>query len=363
MGTFIPGENVELKSANQTRVPRQLRRHSQILQDRHGKWCMGLPAYVTDPGHEIPTLLAVGGGKGGVGKSILSANLSARLAGLGYRVLVIDLDLGCANLHTHFGIPKPKYTLANMVLESSKTFAEIITPTTVPGVALVAGGQEASWSRHLARGPETLLTLWDAIFSAKRRLHVDFVVMDLGAGTARHTMDFYATAHLGVLTALPEPTSIENAYVFLKTHLWNLIDHVAVRSGEEGSSSDIRTVLRDVGKNPYSKGYSDAFRQLSASYPNFVSNLLQALSGRDVGIVINQTRSQSDIDIGPAMEMICKRYFGVHAGFLGDLNYDDSAWKSLRNRRLLLNDFPHAILSKRLSGVTASILKVLGHQE
>jgi flagellar biosynthesis protein FlhG len=187
--------------------------------------------------------------------------------------------------------------------------------------------------------------------------------MDLGAGTARHTMDFFTTAHLGVLTALPEPTSIENAYVFLKTHLWNLVDHVAVRSNMESAIGDIRAVLRNVGKSDAIKGYTDAFRQLSSAYPEFVNNLLKALSGRDVGIVINQTRSQADIDIGPAMEMICKRYFGVQASFLGDLNYDDSAWKSLRNRRLLLNDFPHAILSKRLAGVSAAILQSLGHQE
>jgi flagellar biosynthesis protein FlhG len=306
-------------------------------------------------------MIAVGGGKGGVGKSILSANLAARFASQGFRVVVVDLDLGCANLHTYFGIPKPQYSLADFVLGGRKSFAEIITPTTVSQVALVAGGQEASWGRQLARGPEALTALWSAMLSLKQDMQVDFVVMDLGAGTLRHTMDFFASANLGIVTVLPEPTSLENAYVFLKTHLWHIVDNVSQRTGQHAAAHDVRTALAKIGGGAFSGGYAECFRSLSASYPEFIRDIFTALSGRLAGLIINQTRAQQDVDIGSSMELICRRYFGIHAAYLGHLNYDDAAWKSLRNRRLLLADFPQSMLSKRLGQIALNSLNIMGY--
>lgn len=353
--------SADLKTSVQVRQGPLGRGYVPLSPVAHSRgWDLGLPPHVKVPQGEIPRLIAVGGGKGGVGKSILSANLASRLAQMGYRVLVVDLDLGCANLHTHFGIPKPRFTLANYVLFGDRTFPEIITPTTISGVALIAGGQEAQWGRHLARGPEALLALWDSLLRSRQQFQVDFVLMDLGAGTQRHTMDFFSAAHLGVGTVLPEPTSIENAYVFLKTHLWHIIDHVAMRTNEMDAAHDLRSTLTRMSQEASGKGYMEAFRQMSSAYPSYINDVFSALRARNLGLVINQTRSQSDIEIGASMELICRRYFGLQAFFLGDMNYDDCAWKSLRNRRLLLNDFPHSILSKRLSRVAQNVVDLLG---
>ncbi len=81
-------------------------RSSQLLQDRAQGWRLvsRLKSHVRAP---RPTMIAIGSGKGGVGKSMLSANLAVKIASIGYRVLLIDLDLGCANLHTNFGFPAP----------------------------------------------------------------------------------------------------------------------------------------------------------------------------------------------------------------------------------------------------------------
>ena len=67
-------------------------------------WLAGLPKDVeVSAGGTLPTIIAIGGGKGGVGKSVVSSNLSAKLAASGKKVLAIDLDLGGANLHLFWG--------------------------------------------------------------------------------------------------------------------------------------------------------------------------------------------------------------------------------------------------------------------
>ena len=183
---------------------------SPFLEGRHAGWELGLPAYVERSADlaKPPIIIAVGGGKGGVGKSLVSANLAVRLAGSGVRVVAIDLDIGGANLHTYFGQGAPSYNLADAIVYGRKNLQDIIIPSGTAGVSLIAGGGEEAWGGASSIHDGTLRKLFQAIFSLKRLGLADIVILDLGAGTHRHTLDFFAAAHLGLLTVLPEPTSI-----------------------------------------------------------------------------------------------------------------------------------------------------------
>ena len=127
------------------------------------------------------------------------------------------------------------------------------------------------------------------------------------------------------------------------------------------AAQDIKEALSKVGAGSFAKGYADCLRRMGANYPELVSSIFVALQGRIVGLVVNQSRMQNDIDIGISMEHICSKYFGLNSSYLGYLNYDECAWKSLRNRRLLLMDFPHSMLSKRLTKVSTKALTTLGY--
>ena len=79
--------------------------------------------------------------------------------------------------------------------------------------------------------------------------------------------------------------------------------------------------------------------------------------------MVNQARSQYEMDLSLSMKQICSRYFGFQASQLGFLSYDDSAWKSLRNRRLLLKDFPHGPFATNMNHIASEILYQLGYKE
>ncbi len=358
MGHFSSSINQQYPSAGGHVKPQT---HSEILLHQRAGWELGLPADVKLNDRYPPAIISVGSGKGGVGKSILCANLATKLASKGYRVLLIDLDLGCANLHTHFGISVPQKSLVDFVLRRSCRFSDAILQTSVPNLGIIAGGQDADWSKVIGQSEFALLPLWDQILSSRQNFGVDFVILDLGAGTGQHTMDFFAGAHLGILTALPEPTSLENAYVFLKTHIWNTVEHLGRRNHQEEVASDIQVAFKAVGQARLQDGYAESMRKLLASYPEFMGQLSLALRSRSVGIVMNQTRSQAEMDVGLSMELICQRYFNLQAYFLGAMNYDDSAWKSLRNRRLLLSDFPHSMIAKCINRIANASLDRLGY--
>ncbi len=339
-------------------------RTAPFVMNQFENWSLGLMANRRELplASAMPVLIAVGGGKGGVGKSIVSANFSATLAQLGYRVLVVDMDLGCSNLHTHFGVGMPKKSLADFLIHHRLDFRDIILPAPMQGVAFVAGGREEQWADALDSPRQALQPLWHFVLHCKRLFKVDFVVLDLGAGTARHTMDFFCASHLGLLTVLPEPTSIENAYVFLKMALWNLIEAVGKNTNAPDVASDIQAALSQMSGKSLNQGYAYCLRNMLGSYPGFIRNLKRAIESRYVGVMVNQTRDQSDMDIGNSMEHICQRYFGLQTRYLGYLNHDQAVLKSLRNRRLLVSDFPHSMVVRRLGVAVTQALQLLGMQ-
>jgi flagellar biosynthesis protein FlhG len=328
-----------------------------FIEAKYRTWQLGLPiALPTDiNGKAIPGIIAIGGGKGGVGKSMLSANLATSLGRFGRRVLVVDMDLGGANLHTHFGIPMPARTLADFVINKNVPINEVILPTSIGGVNLIAAGREEEWGGWLA-GQQDMSAIWQALPLLRREYNTDYVIFDLGAGTSNYTMQFFSAAHMGITTVLPEPTSIENAYVFIKTALWKLIDTLGQRLGEQQAAGEVLQLLALNAPRNASSGYVDCFRKIYAKNPQFIAKVWELMKSRMIGIVINQTREQSDIDIGKSMEHLCARFFGFNTQYLGYLNYDESVWKSLRNRRMLVRDFPHSLIAKKVGKIASEIV-------
>lgn len=336
---------------------------SALLQRRARGWELGLPSGVEPRGRQVPLIIAVGGGKGGVGKSLVSANLAIELAQRGLKTVAVDLDIGGANLHTYFALQQPSITLADVVVLRQRRLEEALVQTAVQGVKLLAGGREEIWGGASAFDQEAMHQLFDAIFSLSEQGIADAVVLDLGAGSSKTTVDFFTAAHLGLVTALPEPTSIENAYAFLKATLFGLLEHVGERLDSQAVAGELRALLQAPdargGQGP-ARGYAERLVQASGLYPGLVSQLGQALHGRVVGIVVNQIRCQNDIDVGKSMELIGERYFGLNCRYCGYLNYDEAAWKALRNRRMLALDFPHSGLTRRLKELAKSVLLNLG---
>lgn len=334
---------------------------NSFLQSKHIAWKSGLPPsaqfFVTD---DVPAIISVGGGKGGVGKSFISANLAASLGKMGFKILLIDLDMGGANLHTYLGMGVNHNNLADFVLYEHCRFEDVVQQSTAENVFIVSGGKDEVWALEVEGNTTgSFGRLWEAILQSKTRHGFDFVILDLGAGIHHQAVEFFQASHLGILSVLPEPTSIENAYTFLKATNSRLMENIGSNLEEYDAAYQAKELLTSRGKI---KGvsYAERIRSMYQDYPKFVEEYFYALTGRQIGIVINQVHSQRDVDIGTSMNQICANFFAFESKFLGFLNYDESARKSLRNKRLLVKDFPHAILTKRVSDVAVNVKKSLG---
>ena len=159
-------------------------------------------------------IIAVGGGKGGVGKSFVAVNLAVAIARSGSRVVVVDADLGGANLHTLFGIHRPKATVHDFVRGARCRVGRTRDDHSVPGVRVIGGTCEVLGSAEL--DDEERERLLDAITELK----AEYVVIDVGAGSSGHNIDLFNLADTRLVVMSPELTSARNAYGFLKMALY-----------------------------------------------------------------------------------------------------------------------------------------------
>jgi flagellar biosynthesis protein FlhG len=159
-------------------------------------------------------MLPIASGKGGVGKTNLAVNLAIaaglRLARNNRRVLLIDGDIGMPNTDLVLGV-RPGTSLADVIEKSTDDLASIVTATRYPGLDFIAGAEEAS------------LLLGNLYYQQRRslmnqvsRLHSSLIIFDLGASGSKEILDFFAMSASGLLVLNPEPTSLRDAYVFLK---------------------------------------------------------------------------------------------------------------------------------------------------
>jgi flagellar biosynthesis protein FlhG len=180
----------------------------------------------------VKHVFAVAGGKGGVGKSVFAVNLSTVLADLGKRVVIVDLDLGGANLHTYLGVVGKTPSLARFITKDAKTLAEILTDTENENLKLISGAE------YLPGMSSPAGWMKDKLMRHLKNLDCDIVVIDLGAGMDLSTLDFFTSADRGFLVTIPEPGAVMNAYRFVKGALFRKLHNVFRRHTEIGPILD-----------------------------------------------------------------------------------------------------------------------------
>jgi len=294
-------------------------------------------------------IIAVGGGKGGVGKSFLASNLGILLAKSNKKAVLIDADLGGANLHTCLGIPAPEVTLSDFITQPFLRIEDVILRTSLENLMLISGAQD-------------FLGIANPKYSQKMRLlrgiqsiNVNYIVLDLGAGTNNNTLDFFLLADKGVLVVVPEPTSIENAYRFIKSALYRRLRMVTPDSRTRMVIDKAMDKKNDLGiRTPV-----ELVEYVQRTDAKTGALLADALDQFRPKIVINQVRSLGDVRIGYAMQSACLKFFGIKVDFVGYLEHDEQVWQSIRKRQPLSLNGEHSKAARNLRTISHNIVNDL----
>jgi flagellar biosynthesis protein FlhG len=291
-------------------------------------------------------LIPVGGGKGGVGKSFMVANLAASLARAGSRVVAVDGDLEGANLHTCLGVPKPRISLADFVAQREEDLQKLILETPIANLQLIAAtdGNLATPQPNHSRRIRFLRSL--------RNLDADFVFIDLGAGTHAAVMDYFMIGEDGVVVIAPEPTSVENAYSFIRAAFYRRLRLAMV-------SHDVRKIVTMAMDQRNERGIRtplDLLREIQSLDSAEGARFVETMRAFRPRLVINGVRTAEEIKLGFSIRSVCRKYFGIDAEYLGYVNNDDAARESVRVRRPLVDLHPQSDAAIYLARIARKIL-------
>lgn len=190
----------------------------------------------------VARLIAVTSGKGGVGKTNLSVNLSIALAQLGKRVVLMDMDLGMANADVLLNVHTQK-TLADLI-EGKAEIGSVMVDTRY-NIKLIPGASGDEELANLsAQKTKRLMRVLESLNSS-----TDYIVMDIGAGLSDHTVTMTAAADDIIVVTTPEPTAMLDAYAMLKAvHNRNAQANIHVIMNMARSANEARNAMGHLNR-------------------------------------------------------------------------------------------------------------------
>ena len=263
---------------------------------------------------QSPQIWAVGGGKGGIGKSVLSILISMALAEKGQDTVVIDGDLGGANLHTFMGIRTPSRTLNDFISRQYATLDEVCMGTEQKGLRIICGASEVLTLANLQYTQKV------KILQAISKIEADHVILDLGAGTGFNTLDFFLSADRQIVVMTPQPVAIQNAYAFVRNAVYRTLSRLTSRRPSLGGlvkaamdpKNDIQvrtvsTLLDRVAENGDLADASEMAIHLKRIHPTLITNMV---------------REPRDKNAGRIIQMVSQKHLTIQAEIGGGVYYD-----------------------------------------
>lgn len=296
-------------------------------------------------------IIPVASGKGGVGKSLITANLGLSLAHKGKTVVLVDLDLGGSNLHSFIGVKNKHTGIGGYIYKQADSLEACITPTDFPKLFLIPGDSLYPGTANLP------FFMKQRILKDLEHTVADIILLDLGAGSSYNTVDFFLSSWSSLMVTTGEPTAILNAYSFLKTAVFRLMYRSFPAKSEERAM-----VVDFVGKKIEGEEVSfyDLLDALYAKSPDSGARLRSNLKQLLPRVVVNMGRSDLDLGIGRKLRDISRKNIGVEMEYLAFIPFEEEARTALIRRSPLISLYPDSPFSKAIDQLADDLILRLG---
>ena len=297
-------------------------------------------------------IIPVASGKGGVGKSLLSANLAIALGQQGKKVVLVDLDLGASNLHLVIGQKPGAASLGSWFTEKSD-FKDIIQQTDYQNVSFIAGDSQIPDLTSLKHVQKARL------IRNLKNIDTDYIILDLGAGTHQFILDMFLLSPQGIVVSAPAVTATLNGYLFLKNATFRLL-YTTFKRGTPG------------------RAYLDNLKKDSATMQKlYIPNLIQFLANCDPTntqifisrmqqfrprLVMNMIEDPKDADRAQRIKSSCNQYLGLEIEYLGLMYRDMLQDKALASQLPVVVYKPQSVLGQAIYRIADKIISTVPHQ-
>jgi flagellar biosynthesis protein FlhG len=296
-------------------------------------------------------IIPVASGKGGVGKSLIAANLGVAFSQAGKQVVLVDLDIGASNLHLVIGHQAPKAGIGTFLNDPKSDFSKVILETDLNGLRFIPGDTEIPGLANVKPAQRSLLVKKLLSLQAD----TDILIIDLGAGTHQSILDFFLLSGQGIVVTSPAVTAVLNAYVFLKNAVFRMMytifskgtkayDYLEQKRREESSGPQrlyIPKILPEI-KDIDPVSYDDFMDHLNRLHPRVITNMIENPKDADVAVKIRRS---------------CAEYLNMKIEHLGVIYRDSLQDISLASRLPITLYKPNSLLSQAIYRIADKILQ------
>jgi flagellar biosynthesis protein FlhG len=293
-------------------------------------------------------IIPIASGKGGVGKSLVSANLAVSFAQAGQRVILADLDLGASNLHLVLGHHAPKLGIGTYLNNPESNFTDVITETDIRGLRFIPGDNEIPGTANLSTNQKK--TLVKQLLSLQN--DADILILDLGAGTHQSILDFFLLSNHGIIVSAPAVTSVLNAYVFLKNSIFRLMFTSCTKGSP--ARAELEKIRKDGAGHIYIPKLLPQIKKIDpASHDKFVKRL-NSLHPR---LIMNMVDAPKDADVAMKIRRSCEEYLALKIEHMGVIYRDPLQDTALSSRLPIVLYKPQSVLSQAIYRIADKIME------
>jgi len=282
-------------------------------------------------------VIPIASGKGGVGKTLVAANLAIALGKAGKNVVLADLDLGGSNLHLVLGTTGLKAGIGNFINSPDTDFDSIIYKTDYKNVRFIPGDSEIPGMANLKASQKKKLI--NKLF----KIDCDYLIIDLGAGTNYNTIDFFLASGQGIIVTTPALTATLNAYVFIKHSIFRIMD-------------------TSFKRNTIARGYIDKLKEDSSLIQKiYIPRIIENIKNEDPEsyarfiskmnkftplLILNMVEDPRQSAIAGKLRRSCREYLGLDLEHLGVIYRDELQSVALNSRLPIISYKPRSVLSQ-----------------
>jgi len=296
-------------------------------------------------------VIPIASGKGGVGKSLVSANLGVAFAQAGKRVVLVDMDLGASNLHLVLGHHSPHIGIGTYLNNTESNFADVIADTDVRGLRFIPGDNEIPGTANLSIPQRKVLVKQLLALNSD----TDILILDLGAGTHQSILDFFLLSNQGIVVSAPAVTAVLNAYVFLKNSVFRLMFSTCAKGSP--AREHLEKVRKENATGHHKLYIPKILPEIKKIDPESYDKFIKRLEILRPRLIMNMVDEPKHADVAMKIRRSCEEYLDLKIEHLGIIYRDMTQDTALASRLPVTLYKPQSVLSQAIYRIADKILQ------